>query len=55
MPYIFSVAQRDDAPGVALLGFIFIGASLAVATAAAVFQKLLNNVIDIKSENELTV
>jgi hypothetical protein len=55
MPYIFYVADRDDAPGVALLGFIFIGASLAVATAGAVFQKLLQNVIDIKSENELTV
>ena len=55
MPYIFSVAERDDAPGVVLLGCIFIGASLSVGTAAAIFQKLLQNVVDIKSENELTV
>lgn len=55
MPYIFYVATLDDAPGVALLGFIFIFASLVVATAAALFQKLLQRVIDIKSENELTV
>jgi hypothetical protein len=55
MPYIFSVAERDDAPGVALLGFIFIFSSLVIATAAAVFQRLLQNVIDMKSENELTV
>jgi hypothetical protein len=55
MPYIFQVAQKDDAPGVAALGFIFIFASLAIATCAALFQRLLQNILDIKSENELTV
>jgi hypothetical protein len=55
MPYIFFVADRDDAPGVVLIGCIFIFASLIVGTAAAVFQRLLQNVLDIKSENELTV
>lgn len=55
MPYIFYAAERDDAPGVALLGFIFIGSSLVVATAAGIFQKLLQNVVHMKSENELTV
>ena len=55
MPYIFTVADRDDAPGVAGIGFIIIFASLVVATAAMVFQRLLQNVLDIKSENELTV
>jgi hypothetical protein len=55
MPYILYVADRDDAPGGVAIGFVFIFASLVVATAAAVFQKLLQNVLDIKSENELTV
>jgi MFS family permease len=55
IPYIFQVAQRDDAPGVALIGFIFIFGSLVVATAAAIFQKLVQNVVEIKSENDLTV
>lgn len=55
MPYVFYVADRDDAPGVALIGFVIIGASAAIATAAAVFQKLLQNASDIKSENDLTV
>jgi hypothetical protein len=55
MPYIFTVAQEDDAPGVAALGCIFIFASLVIATAALLFQQLLQNVIDIKSENDLTV
>lgn len=55
MPYIFYAAERDDAPGVVLIGFVIIGASFVIATAAAVFQSLLQNAIDIKSENDLTV
>ncbi len=55
MPYIFYVADRDDAPGVAALGFVIIGASFVIATFAAVLQRLLQNAIDIKSENDLTV
>jgi hypothetical protein len=55
MPYIFYAADRDDAPGVALIGFVIIGSSFVIATAAAVFQSLLQNAVDIKSENDLTV
>lgn len=55
MPYIFYLAQRDDAPGVAAIGFIFIFTSLVVATASAIFQKILKNVADIKSENDLII
>lgn len=55
MPYIFYVADKDDAPGVAALGFVIIFASFVIAVAAAVFQRLLQNAIDIKSENDLTV
>lgn len=55
MPYIYYAANRDDAPGVILLGLVIIGASLVIATFAAVLQKLLRNAIAIKSENDLTV
>ncbi len=55
MPYIFYVADRDDAPGVAALGFVIIGASVVIAAATAVFQRLFQNAVDIKSENDLTV
>jgi hypothetical protein len=55
MPYIFYVADRDDAPGVAAIGFVIIGASFVIATAGAVFQKLFQNAVDIKNENDLTV
>jgi hypothetical protein len=55
MPLIISVAHKDDAPGVVLLGLIFIFATLIVGVFAAVLEKLLQNAIDIKSENDLTV
>jgi hypothetical protein len=55
MPYIFHVADQDDAPGVVAIGLIIIGASFVTATFAAVLQKLFQNAVDIKSENDLTV
>ena len=55
MPYIFYVADKDDAPGVAAIGFVIIGASFVIATSAAVLQKLVQHAVDIKSENDLTV
>lgn len=55
LPYIFYIAQLDDAPGVVAIALIIIGASWVIATFAGVLQKLLQNVIDIKKENELTV
>ncbi len=55
MPYIFYVADRDDAPGAAAIGFVIIGTSFVIATSAAVLQKLVQHAVDIKSENELTV
>jgi hypothetical protein len=55
MPYIFYAADRDDAPGVVAIGFVIIFASFVVATSAGLFQSLLQNAVDIKSENDLTV
>lgn len=55
MPYIFNVADRDDAPGVVALGLIIIFASVVIATFAAVLQKLVQNGLDLKAENDLTV
>lgn len=55
MPYIFFVGDKDDAPGVILIGLVIIFASFVVAVFAAVLQRLLGNVIEIKTENDLTV
>lgn len=55
MPYIFYAADRDDAPGVVLIGLVIIFASGVIATFAAVLQKLIQNAVDLKEENDLTV
>lgn len=55
MPYIFYVADLDDAPGVAAIGFIIIFASFVIGTFIGVLQKLLQNALEIKKENDLTV
>lgn len=55
LPYIFYVADLDDAPGVVLIGLVFVFASFVVGTFAAVLQKLIQNALDIKEENDLTV
>lgn len=54
-PYIFIVAEKDDAPGVVAITLVIISASIVIAVFAAVLQKLLKKAIDFKSENELTV
>ena len=55
MPYIYMVADQDDAPGVVALGLIIVFASAVIATATGVLQSLVQNAIDIKAENDLTV
>lgn len=55
MPYIYYVANEDDAPGVIVLGLVMVFAPFVVATFAGVLQKLVQNAVDIKSENDLTV
>jgi hypothetical protein len=55
MPYVYSVANRDDAPGVVVIGLVFMGAAFVVAVFSALLQKLFQNAMDIQSENELTV
>ena len=49
------MAEVDDAPGLILVGMVLIFASMVIAVFAAVLQRLLQEAIDIKSENDLTV
>lgn len=53
--YIRLFVAGDDSAGVTAFSMVIIFGSIVVATAAAVFQRLLQNAIDIKSENDLTV
>lgn len=55
MPLFYLMAEMDDAPGIILIGMVMIFASFVIAVFAAVLQKLLQEAIDIKSENDLTV
>ena len=55
LPFVYVVAELDDAPGLIIVGMLPIFASLVIAVFAAVLQKLLKEAIDIKSENDLTV
>ncbi|PGK51989.1 hypothetical protein CN918_29815 [Priestia megaterium] len=55
LPFVYMAAEIDDAPGLILVGMVFIFASMVIAVFAAVLQKLLKKAIDFKSENDLTV
>ncbi|KIL43201.1 DUF2975 domain-containing protein [Jeotgalibacillus campisalis] len=54
-PLFYLFAEADDAPGVIFIGLVVPFASLVIAVFAAVLQKLLQEAITIKSENDLTV
>jgi hypothetical protein len=55
MPIFYIIGELDDAPGVILLGMVIIFASMVISVFAAVLQRLLQEAIAIKSENDLTV
>ena len=55
LPFVFLVAELDDAPGLIIVGMVPVFASLVIAVFAAVLQRLLQDAIRIKSENDLTV
>lgn len=55
LPIIIHVADIDDSPGFAGLGMVITFGAFVIAIFAAVLQKLLENAIEIKSENDLTV
>ena len=49
--------DRDsDNPGAPIfMGLLIVFPSIVVATTAAVFERILQNAVDLKSENDLTV
>ena len=53
--YIRFFAHGDDPAGPTALGILASFALAVITTAAAVFQKLFQNAVDLKSENDLTV
>jgi len=54
--YIFVfVRGTDDVAGGVMMGAFIIFVSAVIGTAAAVFERILQNAVDIKTENDLTV
>jgi hypothetical protein len=54
--YLFvAVRGKDDIAGGVAMGVVMIFASSVIATAAAIFEKLLQNAVEIKTENDLVV
>jgi|SRR5688500_16672234 len=54
--YIFiAVRGKDDIAGGVVIGLFLLFASFVIAAAAAVFERLLQNAVDIKTENDLTI
>jgi hypothetical protein len=49
------VRDKDDIAGGMAMGLVMIFVSVVIGTAAAVFERLLQNAVDLKSENDLTV
>ena len=47
--------KEDDPAGFLAICIVTTFVSLLVATAAAIFEKILHNVVDMKSKNELTI
>lgn len=55
LPIFYLVADKDDAPGLIIVGMVITMAPIVVSVFAAVLEKLIRNAMEIKSENDLTV
>ena len=53
--YLFIVRPGDDIAGGVAMGILISFISIVVATVSAVFERLLQSALDIKSKNDLTV
>lgn len=55
LPFFYIVAKKDDAPGLVLIGMAIAGVAFIIFVFASVLTRLLQDVIVIKSENDLTI
>lgn len=53
--FIMFTHGDDDAAGGVFMGVLITFGSVVIAAAAAMFEKILQNAVDLKSENDLTV
>lgn len=55
LPIVFLLAEKDDAPGLIIIGMIPIFASLTLAIFAAVLQRVFKEAIEMKSDQALVI
>lgn len=55
LPFFYVVAEKDDAPGLILIGMTIAGIAFVVSVFASVLCRLLQDAIVMKTENELTI
>jgi hypothetical protein len=48
-------SDRDNPGAPIFLGLLIVLPSIVVATVASMFERILQNAVDLKSENDLTV
>jgi len=53
--FIMLTHGDDDAAGAVFIGVVITFGSIVIAAAAAMFERVLQNAVDIKSENDLVV
>ncbi len=53
--WIMLTHGNDDAAGAFMMGVFITFGSIVIATAAAMFERILQSAVELKSENELTV
>ncbi|WP_412989852.1 DUF2975 domain-containing protein [Pediococcus siamensis] len=55
MPFFFTVAQLDDAPGVVLLGFATVCAPFAVYILSQIIEDLFTSALNLQKDHDLTI
>jgi len=55
LPFFYAVAEKDDAPGLIIIGMAIAGVAFIISVFASVLNRLLQEAIVIKSENDLTI
>ena len=55
LPFFYVMAQMDDAPGLVLIGLAIAGIAFIIFVFSSVLNRLLQNAIAMKSENDLTI
>ena len=55
LPFFYVLAEKEDAPGLVVIGMAIAGVAFVIFVFASVLNRLLHDAIALKSENDLTI